>query len=1028
MATRPLTAAILDRALALVRTGAAHEADRHDRFCLALELTRNLTPSGTGCQTTVVSSAESRRSDTARRAGEKFVSVTPVDPGKNAADVWHVIREQIKHREVLDEGSRAPANSVMEVGVTVLRALDEAPLRTLHSPSLVRSSPLSAARRAMLEKRQFGHRYDAFPVDLASIEHRLPRLECPHGDVEFLADDRTFEDLNLSVDCLLRHRKKLLEPRVDRSLPRKHVFVLGAGPGGLMTAIQLRLRDHEVIICEQREVYARNRYIGVYKEVTHLMASLGMPERMTYDFSQYRGKRGIMLADIQTFLHGIALRLGVIIYMGAVPRSLTPQQLANGEVELQRAARSSAGAPGHSSIGMMRWHFDTVSRVRSGVTIRFDTIVEATGGRAGLRELLVGPENVVSIRAVAKAAAARDTSLQTFFDDPEDHCAEYVESGYGCPPGLRKSFATALLSGGKDEIPDEVPCFVSNIDASIFNKPMSATADSLGLASRIGDRDLAIPHDWVVLECRLADQTLSRYHIEGPLPQTFEFGEQRLSTRDALDKLNPVSLLFRILYAMGVPFDAIDRRRLIEFYTTESSYGDASDIVSTWVGTFRGLRLGGDKPIWCGTVPGSDMVEYAIVGEALQNAWYRFGVGVDDTFAAASRFAEGLDLVFEERLKQARRFERVMSSRSVQILYHLYGVAQHVDQGVVGPVLTEYHIDEQHSVDVAKAGLLEAARQGGEMLAAETDIHTGGTDPLLEAALDYERESLCRRVLTLLKSFSYRPDVLRQAQQPLKPGDTDWRTRAFSAIESVLSVEHRELLSPLFRRALPQRHGDAPGDRTRRERLVELAMGRYSWVSAWLRACALHALDPSAPGASAALTRGATDPDPLIAQTATAALAAIPGSGVVKLDRCSPIERVLVLKEVSLFKTIPHEVLAGVAALVTERWAAPNERIVEKGEPGDCLYVIESGSVRVHDGGRKLLRLGPHQVFGELSLLDAAPRSASVSALEPTRLFRLPQADFYALMNERPEISRAINRVLCGMIRAANAANASYLS
>jgi hypothetical protein len=975
-----------------------------------------------------VSSAESARSDTAQRDGEKFVSVTPVDPSKNAPDVWHVVREQIKQCEVVDAGRRASANSVMEVGVSVLRALDEAPLRTLHSASLVRSSPLSAAGRAMLEKRQFGRHYDASPVDLASIEHRLPRLECPQGDVEFLADDRTFEDLNLSVDCLLRHRKRLLEPRVDHALPRKHVFVLGAGPGGLMTAIQLRLRDHEVIVCEQREVYARNRYIGVYKEVTHLMASLGMPERMTYDFSQYRGKRGIMLADIQTFLHGIALKLGIIIYMGAVARSLTPEQLANGEVELQRAARSSAGAPGHSSIGMMRWHFDTVSRVRSGVTIRFDTIVEATGGRAGLREVLVGEENVVSIRTVAKAAAARDASLQSFFDDPEDHCAEYVESGYGCPPGLRKSFATALLSGGTDEIPDEIPCFVSNIDASIFTKPMSATADSLGLASRIGDRDLAIPHDWVVLECRLADQTLSRYHIEGPLPQTFEFGGHRLSTREALDKLNPVSLLLRVLYAMGVPFDAIDRRRLIEFYTAESSYGDASDIVSTWVGTFRGLRLGGEEPIWCGAVPSSNTVDYAIVGEALQNAWYRFGVGVDDTFAAASSFAEGLDLVFEDRLKQARRFERVMSSRSVQILYHLYGVARNVDQGVVGPVLTEYHIDEQHSVDVAKARLLEAARQGSEMLAAETDIHTGGADPLLEAALDYERELLCRRVLTLLESFSYRPDVLRQAQQPLKPGDTDWRAHAFTAIESVLSVEHRELLSPLFRRALPQRHDDAHGDRTRQERLVELAMGRYSWVSSWLRACALHGLDPSAPGASAALTRGAVDPDPLIAQTATAALAAIPGSGVVKLDRCSPIERVLVLKEVSLFKTIPQEVLAGVAALVTERWAAPHERIVEKGEPGDCLYVIESGSVRIHDGGRKLLRLGPHQVFGELSLLDAAPRSASVSALESTRLFRLPQADFYALMNERPEISRAINRVLCGMIRAANVANASFLS
>ena len=44
-------------------------------------------------------------------------------------------------------------------------------------------------------------------------------------------------------------------------------------------------------------------------------------------------------------------------------------------------------------------------------------------------------------------------------------------------------------------------------------------------------------HDWVVLECRLADQSLSRYHIEGPLPQSFEFGGKRVSTRDVVDKL-----------------------------------------------------------------------------------------------------------------------------------------------------------------------------------------------------------------------------------------------------------------------------------------------------------------------------------------------------------------------------------------------------------------------------------------------------------------------------------------------------------
>lgn len=944
-----------------------------------------------------------------------FQSLTQAKPAGDPARFWQAVRERVQaggpqtHRP-----SAAPQGSVMEAGVAVIAALEQAPARTLHSTAIVRSSPLSFAVRAMLERREFGRRYDAIHMDLDAIQRHLPGVECPAGAVQFLADDRTFDDLGFSVDGLLQHRRNLLARTVNPDQPRKHALILGAGPGGLMVAIQMSLRGHHAVVCELREAYARNRYIGVYKEVSHLMASLGMPERMTYDFSQYRDKRGIMLADIQTFLHGVALKLGVIIYMGAVPRSLNRKLLQSGEVELQRAGKDIAAAPGQESIGMVRWQHDTVSRVRSGVTIRFDTIVEATGGRAGLRELLVGPENVVSIRRVGKEAAERDPSLKSYFDDPNDHCAEYVESGYGCPPGLRGSFAAALLAGGDGEIPDEIPCFVSNIDASIFTKPMRATANSLGLASRIGDRDLVIPHDWVVLECRLADQSLSRYHIEGPLPQTFEFAGTRLSTKEALDTINPVSLLFRVLYAMGVPFDAVDRRRLIEFYQTESSYGDTSDIVSTWIGRFQGLRLGGEDPLWRGRVPGSETIEYGILGEALQNAWYRFGVGIDDTFVGATRFAEGFDLAHEQRRAAARRFAGIMTSRSVQVLYHLYAVARNTDQGVVGPVLTEYQMDEQRSADLAEARQREIARQGAEMLAAAVDVR--GVDALLDASLEHEREGLCRRVLNALESLSYPPELLVRALQPMQMGDPHWRSRAFTALETVLSSQDREMLLPLF--STPESR-EATGDRLRHERLVELALGRYGWVTAWLQSCALRALDARSPGAHDALTQAAADSVPLVAETAAAQLA-LNGDESQPSVGLSTIDKVLVLKAVGLFREIPHQELAGVASLLNDRWAAPNARIVEKGDVGDCLYVIESGSVRVHDGDRTLAVLSRHDSFGELSLLDAEPRSASVTAVDRTHLFRLDQADFYELLRAHPEITKAINHALCHMVRAAN--------
>ena len=75
----------------------------------------------------------------------------------------------------------------------------------------------------------------------------------------------------------------------------------------------------------------------------------------------------------------------------------------------------------------------------------------------------------------------------------------------------------------------------------------------------------------------------------------------------------------------------------------------------------------------------------------------------------------------------------------------------------------------------------------------------------------------------------------------------------------------------------------------------------------------------------------------------------------------------------------------------------------------------------MHDGDRVLAHLSKPEFFGELSLLDAEPRSASVTSVERSRLFRLAQADFYSLVSERPEITHAINRVLCRMVRKANA-------
>lgn len=940
----------------------------------------------------------------------QFLDVVPSTPQRSYTELWEALRGASAHAE--HPAPPVAGATAQESDLSVIATLSEAPPRTLNSVAIMRSSPLSRSVRTFIERREFGRSCDASPVDLAGLSDRLPGLECPEGPVQFLASDVSPELLSFSIDVLLQHHRRLLAETIDPSLPRRRVLVLGAGPGGLMAAIQLRLRGHRVVVCEPREVYTRNRFIGVYKPVAHLMAALGMPERMTYDFTHYRGKRGIMLADIQTFLHGVALKLGVVLYTGALVRALSLRALREGEVELQRSP-SGGGEGAAQAIGMTRWHYDTVARVRSGVNIRFDTVMEASGGRSGARELLVGPDNVVSLREVARAAALRDPSLDRYFDDPEDHCATFVESYYGCPPEARRRYTERLMKEGADAIPDELPGLVSNIDASILEQAVEPTARAVGRGARLGERELDIPRDWVLVRCPLPDSTLTRYQIEGPLPQSFEFGGTRVPTREVLGSLSPVTLLVRLLYAMGVPFEAVDRQRLVDFYTQENSRGDASDVVAAFVGSFRGLRLGGSEPIWQGRVPGS-AVEYGIIGEALQNAWYRFGVGVDDTFAGAIEFARGLDLQPEARLANARRFEGVMISRSVQVFYHLSLVHENPDQGVVGPVLTECWVDRRYRADLAEASLRGVAHHAASMLATLVELRSAGGSPLLEAAIEHRRDLCGRTLLQLLGSFDYDPQALERATQAMRLGQPDWRVLAHAALGTVVSEAHGEVLAML---ANPARAQDAGVPGARFERLIELGLGRYEWVSPWVRACALRALDPAHPSGREVLETAAADRDPLVAEVGAAQLAAT-ASGGGESDRALLLfDKVLLLKEASVFDALPHEELLDVAARLTARTVAPGEDIVLQGELGDCLYLVASGLVRVHDGDRILARLGRSQVFGELSLLDAEPRAASVTAIEPTRLLRLGQADFYTVLAERPQVAHAINRGLCRMLR-----------
>ncbi len=133
----------------------------------------------------------------------------------------------------------------------------------------------------------------------------------------------------------------------------------------------------------------------------------------------------------------------------------------------------------------------------------------------------------------------------------------------------------------------------------------------------------------------------------------------------------------------------------------------------------------------------------------------------------------------------------------------------------------------------------------------------------------------------------------------------------------------------------------------------------------------------------------------------------------------SLVERVIFLKAVSLFSETPEEVLAELAAVLEEVERKPGETIIEKGEPGKSLYIIIDGHVKVHDGEQKIGTLGERDVFGEWSILDPGPRSASVTAMETTHLLRLDQETFYELIDDHSVVARRIMQILVKQLRYA---------
>jgi CRP-like cAMP-binding protein len=135
------------------------------------------------------------------------------------------------------------------------------------------------------------------------------------------------------------------------------------------------------------------------------------------------------------------------------------------------------------------------------------------------------------------------------------------------------------------------------------------------------------------------------------------------------------------------------------------------------------------------------------------------------------------------------------------------------------------------------------------------------------------------------------------------------------------------------------------------------------------------------------------------------------------------------LAEVPLFAELPPALRDELAAASRTRHYPQGQVLCNEGDSGDSLIVLEAGQLRVSRytaGGREVVLavVEPPAAIGELSLLDGAPRDATITAQRAVQVRLLPRATFLELLEREPAFVRAVLRSLAALVRHGNARHA----
>ncbi|HEX2623504.1 MAG TPA: cyclic nucleotide-binding domain-containing protein, partial [Phototrophicaceae bacterium] len=302
---------------------------------------------------------------------------------------------------------------------------------------------------------------------------------------------------------------------------------------------------------------------------------------------------------------------------------------------------------------------------------------------------------------------------------------------------------------------------------------------------------------------------------------------------------------------------------------------------------------------------------------------------------------------------------------------------------------------------------------------------------ILQTTLQEQNELHLDDIFYLLTTLAP-PPVVGTIREALESDVSAIKASGIEVLESLISATLVRWLSAQFdasthdgfMTAMSEKTG-IPADLSARDALNQLLIDQED---SWLRAAALYALGEiegvfSLRERETLLKEALADPFADVRQAARAAQRRLktngqnPSQELQLMSMLSQIERIMFLKQVSLFQSIPLEQLKALAAVCESEVFPAKVTIFKQDEASGGLYVVTAGQVAIQVRGHatstiQLATLGVNAYFGEMSLFNNRPRSASAVTLQETEVMKLSRTSFIRLVRQFPDMSLTLLDVL----------------